>query len=74
MIAALATLAFLATLWLLVVVGAAMLEESGGKIVAALKGQIRAPTARHAGRSASGHQRFQPLRAVRAQPRLRAAA
>ncbi len=38
MIAALATLAFLATLWLLVVVGAAVLEESGAKIAAALRG------------------------------------
>ena len=39
MIAALGTLAFLATLWLLVVVGAAVLEESGAKIAAALKGE-----------------------------------
>jgi hypothetical protein len=39
MIAAFGTLAFLATLWLLVVVGAAVLEESGAKIVAALKGR-----------------------------------
>ena len=39
MIAALGTLAFLATLWLLVVVGAAVLEESGAKIAAALKGK-----------------------------------
>ena len=38
MIAPLGTLAFLATLWLLVVVGASVLEESGGKIAAALKG------------------------------------
>ena len=38
MIAALGTLPFLATLWLLVVLGARVLEESGGKIVAALKG------------------------------------
>ena len=38
MIAALGTLVFLATLWLLVVVGAAVLEESGAKIAAALKG------------------------------------
>jgi len=38
MIAAFGTLAFLATLWLLVVVGAAVLEESGEKILAALKG------------------------------------
>ena len=41
MIAALGTLAFLATLWLLVVVGAAVLEESGAKISAALKGELR---------------------------------
>ena len=38
MIAALGTLVFLATLWMLVVVGAAILEESGAKIAAALKG------------------------------------
>ena len=41
MIAAFGTLAFLATLWLLVVVGAAVLEESDAKIVAALKGEPR---------------------------------
>ncbi len=41
MIAALGTLVFLGTLWLLVVVGAAVLEESGAKIAAALKGQSR---------------------------------
>ena len=39
MIAAIGTLAFLATLWLLVVVGAAVLEEGGAKIAAALKGK-----------------------------------
>jgi hypothetical protein len=39
MIAALGTLAFLTTLWMLVVVGAAVLEESGAKIAAALKGK-----------------------------------
>jgi hypothetical protein len=39
MIAPLGTLAFLATLWLLVVLGAAMLEESGAQIAAALKGK-----------------------------------
>jgi hypothetical protein len=37
MLAALGTLPFLATLWLLVVLGAAVLEESGAKIAAALK-------------------------------------
>ena len=41
MIAALGTLPFLATLWLLVVLGARTLEESGAKIAAALKGQAR---------------------------------
>lgn len=38
MTAALGTLPFLATLWLLVVLGASVLEESGAKIAAALKG------------------------------------
>ena len=39
MIAALGTLVFLVTLWMLVVVGAAVLEESGARIAAALKGK-----------------------------------
>ena len=39
MTAAMGTLVFLATLWLLVVLGAAVLEESGTMIVAALRGQ-----------------------------------
>jgi hypothetical protein len=39
MTAVLGTLPFLATLWLLVVLGAAVLEESGAKIAAALKGK-----------------------------------
>jgi len=39
MTAALGSLPFLATLWLLVVVGAKVLEESGAKIAAALKGK-----------------------------------
>jgi len=43
MIAALGTLPFLATLWLLVVLGAAILEESGAKIAAALKGEPARP-------------------------------
>ena len=41
MIAAFGTLAYFATLWLLMVVGAAVLEESGAKIAAALKGEPR---------------------------------
>ncbi|HEX4801393.1 MAG TPA: hypothetical protein VFU91_09485 [Sphingomicrobium sp.] len=40
MIAALGTLPFLATLWLLVVLGATVLEDSGAKIAAALKGDL----------------------------------
>ena len=40
MMAALGTLTFLVTLWLLVVIGAMVLEESGAKIAAALKGQV----------------------------------
>ena len=39
MTAALGTLSFLVTLWLIVVLGAAVLEESGAKIAAALKGK-----------------------------------
>jgi hypothetical protein len=39
MTAVLGTLPFLATLWLLVVLGAMVLEESGTKIAAALKGK-----------------------------------
>jgi hypothetical protein len=42
MTAALGTLPFLATLWLLVVLGASALEESGAKIAAALKGRLAA--------------------------------
>jgi hypothetical protein len=41
MIAAFGTLAFLATLWLVITVGAAVLEESGAKIAAALRGEPR---------------------------------
>jgi len=40
MIAALGTLPFLTTLWLLVVLAATVLEESGAKIAAALKGDF----------------------------------
>ena len=39
MTAALGTLPFLATFWLLIVLGARILEESGAKIAAALKGK-----------------------------------
>ena len=43
MLAALGTLPFLATLWLLTVLGARVLEESGAKIAAALKGATVQP-------------------------------
>jgi len=58
MIAALGTLVFLATLWLLVVVGAAVLEESGARIAAALKGKQNRPSIA-----------FAPVR-LRSRPRL----
>jgi hypothetical protein len=71
MLAALGTLAFLATLWLLVVMGAAVLEESGAKIAAALKSksQHQPVVARVRMRARSRLQR-----PMRAEPRLRAAA
>ena len=72
MIAALGTLAFLATLWTLVVVGAAILEESGAKIAAALKGQSARQSAL---RVAPVRMRMRArTRVMRAQPRWRAAA
>lgn len=43
MTAALVTLVFLSTLWMLVVLGAAVLDSSGAKILAALKGQSASP-------------------------------
>jgi hypothetical protein len=72
MIAALGTLVFLATLWALVVLGAAILEESGAKIGAALKGQpARQPILRVAPVRLRVRLR---TRVMRAEPRWRAAA
>ena len=72
MTAALGTLVFLVTLWMLVVVGAAVLEESGAKIAAALKGKSREP------QLVLAHSRIRPRSRVqqpmRAPARLRAAA
>ena len=71
MIAPLGTLAFLATLWLLVVVGAAILEESGAKIAAALRGKpVRQPIAIPVRVRA----RARLQKPMRAKPRWRAAA
>jgi hypothetical protein len=73
MIAALGTLPFLATLWLLVVVGAAVLEESGAKIAAALKGESTRELV--AGRvTVRVRTRSQSQQVRKAEPRLRAAA
>jgi len=71
MTAALGTLPFLATLWLLMVLGASLLEESGARIAAALKGVPRQETAIVAMRLRSRAWRA-PLR--KAEPRWRAAA
>ena len=73
MIAAFGTLAFLATLWLLTVMGAAVLEESGAKIAAALKGK---PATRAKLSVAPVRLRARPrvARPIRAVARWRAAA
>jgi len=71
MTAALGTLVFLTTLWLLVVVGAAVLEESGAKIAAALKGK---PVHRPAVAPVRMRTRSRLGRPIRAAPRWRDAA
>jgi len=73
MIAAFGTLVFLATLWLLVVAGAAMLEESGEKIAAALKGEARFGK-RVTYQPARIRTRIRLQAPMRARPRLRDAA
>ena len=69
--AVLGTLPFVATLWLLVVLGAAILEESGAKIAAALKGQSASRTAPVSRRMNS---RVTGRRSTRLETRWRAAA
>ena len=71
MLAPLGTLAFLATLWLLTVVGAAVLEESGARIAAALKGKS---AHRPAFVSVRMRARSRVRRPMRAAPRWRDAA
>jgi hypothetical protein len=73
MIAALGTLTFLVTLWLLTVVGAAVLEESGAKIVAALKGKS-ALGPKLAISPVRARTRVRLPRPMRAEPKWRAAA
>ena len=76
MLAPLATLAFLATLWLVVVTLAEMLSQNGGKIAAAVRGRsplaTTAPELRPVAVRVS--QRSRPQRILRARPGLRAAA
>jgi hypothetical protein len=71
MIAPLGTLAFLATLWLVVVLGAAVLEESGARIAAALKGR---PADRQVTVPVRVRTRSRLAKPMRAKPRWRAAA
>ena len=75
MLAPLATLAFLVTLWLIGSIAVQMLEESGSKILAALKGRsmlATAPMLPPVSVRFSARPRVQ--RPLRAQPQLRAAA
>jgi hypothetical protein len=71
MLAPLATLAFLATLWLVGILVAEMLVQNGGKIVAVLRGRsvlATAPSLRPIVMRVS--QRSRASRALHAQPRL----
>ena len=72
MTAALVTLFFLTTLWLLTVVGVKVLEQSGSKILFALKGQSMDPVMSTAPQRLRHRERDRT--AYRATPRLRAAA
>ena len=73
MLGAFGTLAFLTALWLIVVLGARVLEESGARIAAALKGKPRRnPSLQIAPARVRAPSRLQqPMRAA---PRWRAAA
>ncbi len=72
MTAAFATLVFLTTLWMLVVVGARIMELSGSKIIAAFKGRSIAPSMTTSPMRLRHRERERT--AYRATPRLRAAA
>ena len=75
MLAPLATLAFLATIWLVLAIAAELLGTSGRKIALALKGRsplATAPAMRPVALRVS--LRARPQRTLRAQPRFRAAA
>ena len=75
MIAALSTLSVLVLLWVIVAVSAEMLDESGGKVLAALRGRSQlamAPVVRPINWKVSA--RARTTRPMRARPTLRAAA
>ena len=75
MLAPLATLAFLATLWLVIIIGADLFGAGGRKMVLALRGRsplATAPAIRPFAARIS--LRARPQRTWRAQPRFRAAA
>ena len=75
MLAPVATLAFLLTLWLVGTAVAQMLSDNGTKLVAALKGRsllAAEPDVRPVAVRVT--QRARPQPALRAQPQLRAAA
>ena len=75
MTAALATLAFLVTLWVVNLVLVDLLNNGLGKMIAALKGRSALATAASIRPVAVRvSQRSRPQRALHAQPRLRAAA
>jgi hypothetical protein len=72
MAAALGTLPFLATLWLLVILGASILEESGARIAAALKGDAPQQQSSLIARRPHVRPHLRPISPV--EPRWRAAA
>lgn len=75
MLFALGTIVFIATIWLVVVAAAAMLDQDGGKIRAALAGRSwLAGKPEFAPAPVRISARSRAVRPVRAQPRLRAAA
>ena len=75
MLAVFATLAFLIAMWLCAAVAAATLEQSGHKIIAALKGRASLEPASITPIAGRVSQRYpSPRRPVRARVELRAAA
>ncbi len=64
LMAPLGTLPFLGTLWLLMILGARILEEDGGKILAALKGVPPTPPANDVGVRGPARARVQTVTRV----------